>query len=67
MTKEVSEAYAQIFNIINAAKWHRANCRDIDCGVALLHLKNAACNLLSKAWPVERKELMDMIQKGVWS
>jgi hypothetical protein len=54
--KAVSDAFALIQNLRNAADDHKAKCRE-SCNVNLYRLRQAALILKRDAWPKESEEL----------
>lgn len=67
MSTRISEAYQELINIINAAKWHRAHCNDSECNVMLYVLGITAKRLVPHCWLSERREAERLIAETDWS
>lgn len=63
---KVSFAFAELTNLINAAKWHRANCHE-SCDVALYQLGLTAKRLINHCWLSERRTAERIIAETDWS
>lgn len=48
--ENISEAYALILNLRNAADFHKRHCDEPACGVSLMQLKNAARVIYAHQW-----------------
>lgn len=67
MAKSVSGAFAELQNIINVAKFHKANCHTSDCGVGLYWLGLTAKRLVDHCWLSERGEARRLIHEAEWN
>lgn len=62
-----SSAFAELVNIIEAAKWHREHCQE-SCNVALYLLGMTAKRLVDHCWLNERNTARRLIHEaGCWS
>ena len=64
--RHVSEAFMELMNIINAAKWHKEHCHE-SCDVALYQLGLTCKRLVNHCWLSERAEARRMIAETVWN
>lgn len=65
--KEISQAFAELINLVNAAKHHRQNCVDPSCNVALLQLRWTTERLLPLCWSGEQEEARSLIENNDWT
>ena len=61
-----SEAFAELTNLINTARWHRENCHE-NCNVALYVLGLTAQRLLKFCWKSEKELARRLIKENNWT
>lgn len=62
----VSEAFAELQNIVNAAKDHKKHCQE-NCGVSLYMLGMTAKRLVDHCWLHEKAQARRIIAETEWS
>lgn len=60
----MSSALGELTNLVRAAKWHRQECKDTECGVSLFWLGVTAQRLAKEVNPEEQEEALRLLEEG---